>query len=369
MDSEKLEILKSIEETPCLSCEIIESLGDLGAKLAQNASDELSGPISMIFMAISGVWVIIAAIKLALKQWELQMIVPEVFFLVFSLSLIIGNLDGLLMPAYEAMLSLMTGAAQTVFAAGGTEVSSDYEGMSALMVVVEKGIKTVFDIAGTLMATYAPPLAYQILAVLLVLPYVVLFCMYFSQILVAMFRLMMLALLAPFLVAAFGFPWGRPMAFAGLRTALGAVMVLFAATAAVSLALSGIHTLEIDEIENMGLVKDFATLGNAKFLLMILMGWLGVALMMVGTELANSIVGTLLTNAAAGMMTAGMTGTALSLAKFANPATAGSRIAGLGQKMGAEGAAWGTIKGMAQGKDAALKKFFEVRNSGSRGGG
>ena len=175
--------------------------------------------------------------------------------------------------------------------------------------------------------------------------------MFFSQILVAMFRLMMLALLAPFLVAAFGFPWGRPMAFAGLRTALGAVMVLFAATAAVSLALSGINSLEIKEIKDADLIKDIATLTNAKFVLMIIMGWLGASLMMVGTELANSIVGTLLTNTAAGMMTAGMTGAAMSLAKFANPLTAGSRIAGIGQKMGAEGDAWGTIKGAVQGKE------------------
>ena len=130
---------------------------------------------------------------------------------------------------------------------------------------------------------------------------------FFSKIVVSIFRLMMLGVLAPFLVMFFAFGWGRGMAISGLRTLLSSVFVLFAASVSVGLLLYGVDSL----VEGLGRDDVSGTnLLSSSYLTVLILGWLGVALMTEGIGLANSITGTILSNTAAGIITAGVTGSA-----------------------------------------------------------
>lgn len=281
-----------------------------------------------------------------------------------------SNWDGLIVPAYEASLSIMAGAAETAFAVAGPVPDPGYEGMAALMATVEKAIKDIFTITVTLMTNVSfPDVTPVFYGIVLIVPYLLLFFLYFSQVLVSMFRVMLVAVLSPFLIMAFGFPWGRQAAVAGLRTLVSAIMVLFAATAAVSLALYGVKSLNLEEITNGDQVLEMASFSNAEFLVAILLGWLGTSLMMVGTEIANSVMGSMLTNTAAAVMTAGMSGTALAAGKFLNPATAGGRLLGGAAAAGTQAEAWGTIGRGAKDAYVAAKSSEIVAKFRNIGGG
>ena len=359
----------TVDKMDCLTCDTLGHLTGVGGDFVGKVSDKLADPINEMFIALAFVWFVWTGYKLLFKQEYLANILPELFLLVISGALIGTNWDGLVRPAYEASLAVMGGAAQTAFAVVGTKPAAGYSGMPALMVSVEVAIKNIFIMTVALLRGAAwndwTPLFY---AIVLILPYLLLFFMYFSQVLVATFRVMLVALFSPFLIMAFGFPWGRPTAVAGLRALLSAVMVLFAASAAVSFALYGVDSLGLDEIEGSKQVAELASFDNPKFLVVILLGWLGFSLMLTGTEIANSIMGSMLTNAAAGMLTAGMTGTAMAAAKVLNPFTAGSRILGAAGAVKGQGEAWQTIGRGAKAAYAAAKQseiLAKFRGGGS----
>src|SRR3546814_10034672 len=95
---------------------------------------------------------------------------------------------------------------------------------------------------------------------------------YFSQVVVAIFRITVLATLSPFMMFGFGFGWGRPMAYAGIRTMLSAFMVLFGATLALGIMLYGVTRLGITKSLTPDELRDLASLSNETFLLVLALG-------------------------------------------------------------------------------------------------
>ena len=215
----------------------------------------------------------------------------------------------------------MGDVATVAFTLGPQAPSVEGEGFRALMETGEKGVRRIFVFG---FSKFSSGNWFQfstyILPVLIILPYFMVVVVFFSKVVVAIFRLMMLGTFSPFLIMCFAFSWGRPMAISGLKTALSTIAILFAASAAFGLLLYGVSTLTLDPAS---LEKPKFLEGN--LLVIIALGWMGVALMTEGVGLANSITGTALSNTAAGIMTAGIAGSAAMAARYGRgAATAGS---------------------------------------------
>ncbi|WP_155801816.1 hypothetical protein [Magnetospirillum molischianum] len=167
-------------------------------------------------------------------------------------------------------------------------------------------------------------------AAILVLPYLLLVVAYSSQVVVAIFRATMVGVFAPFLFMAFAFGWGRGMAQSGAKTLLASILVLFASTAALSLTVFGVNNSILEPSDLTGdRINQFASITNPEFLVVMFLGWMGTALLTEGTSIANSIAGTMLTNTASGIMTAGISGSAAAAGSLAKRgAVAGKDAAG-----------------------------------------
>jgi type IV secretion system protein TrbL len=152
-------------------------------------------------------------------------------------------------------------------------------------------------------------------------PYFILWVAYFAQVVVTVFRVLMLAALSPYMMLGFAFGWGRKAAVSGIQTLISTFIVLFASTAVVALLLYTLKSLNLDEgMDDKG-IRELADITNSKFMLAVALGWMSSAFLAEANGLANSIAQTRLENTAAGIMVAGASGTATALGK--NPALKG----------------------------------------------
>jgi type IV secretion system protein TrbL len=209
---------------------------------------------------------------------------------------------------YTASMAVIGGAASTAFEVAGASPAAGYSGLSALLASMEQAIVKVIEVASAIakeggMSDLGP----YLYSLLLVAPFVVMVAYYLAQVVIAVFRLVAITAMSPVLSLFMGFNWGRQMAVSGLKVMISSGLILFACTLAMALAVSGVSSLD------MGVAaKDpeaFASFDNPDLLVAIVMGWLGIAMMAEATSLANSIAGTFLSNAGAGMIS-GAAGTA-----------------------------------------------------------
>jgi type IV secretion system protein TrbL len=208
--------------------------------------------------------------------------------------------------------------------------ASSLGGMAQLVFVAERGLMVVLRIAFEIWASISlGNLMAGVYGVLLALPYIILIIVYFSQVVVSIFRVMMFSALSPILMLALGFGWGRGMAITGIRTVFAAFMVLFGSTLALALCLYGAASLDIQNTEN---VREITSIDNPGLWVAIVLGWMGTAFMAEATGMANSIAGSQLTNQAAAVITAGMTATGLTIAKYGKDMTMKHGIGGVVSK-------------------------------------
>lgn len=284
-----------------------------------------------------------------LGKGDIMSLLHELMFVIIAAGLLTGQGPTLVNLIYKAALSTMSGGASVVLQAGGglasktaiatTNVSAgtpsaieNLNGMHGLVATAEQGIFKVFVMGGEMMAaatlTSPTPIIY---ALALMAPYAILLIVYFAQVVVSIFRVMMFAALSPILMLALGFGWGRNMAVSGLRTLFAAFMVLFGATVALAVCLYGVTSLGVanpDEVGNN--VRNMLTIDNPKLWVAMILGWLGTAFMAEATGMANSIAGSQLTNQAAAVITAGMTATGMALMNPKSYANAADTAKSLG---------------------------------------
>ncbi|MBL4614294.1 MAG: hypothetical protein JKY27_05410 [Magnetovibrio sp.] len=276
-------------------------------------------------MAFAGLWIVIRGLQLAAFHTTIRDVTKEFMFVIIAAILLSGQGPELVNTIYSASLNMMGSAASVALAVGdqsdtaATAVNGTVplgSGMKTLVCTAEEGVTNVF-IMGSMIAKSASltdPMPY-LYALVLVLPYFLVLIVYFSQVVVSIFRVMMLAVLSPFLMLGFAFGWGRDMMKSGVKTLIAAFMVLFGSTAALAVMLYGISSLDIGVDPTQESVREMASITNPDFLLALAMGWLGTAFMTEATGMANSIAGSSLTNTAAGIITAGATATTAILSK------------------------------------------------------
>ncbi|HJN25559.1 MAG TPA: hypothetical protein QGG18_07720, partial [Rhodospirillales bacterium] len=278
----------------------------------------------------------------------------ELVFVLIASLLLSGQGPDLINEIYSASLKIMGAAATVALQVGDNNASNvtSYKtiggGMESLVRTAEEGVFEVFGMAEEIAAkarlTDPMPILYSLV---LVLPYFLVLIVYFSQVVISIFRVMMLATLSPYLMLGFGFGWGRDMAKAGVRTLLSSFMVLFGATAALAVMLYAVRGLDIGNAQDpMGDIS----ITNIKYLVAVAMGWLGTAFMTEATGMANSISNSSLTNTSAAVITAGAATSVMTLAG------GGKNLGILGARRGWQAATGGpdyAKYGAAQGAEIA----------------
>jgi hypothetical protein len=299
---------------------------DLTQEFVDRLSDALQNPMLILFGSLCGLWIVVSGIKLALHMTDINQIIKDFVFVSIT-GILLGSLGtSLISDVYTSAISIMGGSSGAVFALASSSQSSGYSGLVGLAANGELAVVKVFQSAGAISrAGSAFNIANYVYAFILVLPYFLLIVVYSSQVVVAIFRATMVGVFAPFLFMAFAFGWARGMAQSGAKTLLASVVVLFASTAALSLTIYGVNeVIKLDPTALTGkALNEFASISNPAFLVILFLGWMGTALVTEGTSIANSIAQTALTNAAAGIMTAGVSASAIMAGKKGLP-TAGN---------------------------------------------
>ncbi len=342
------------QDDPCFTCKIVREYVDLANSFTQDLSEALMGPMWALFLAIVGVWVIIQGLRMSIGQTTIIDFTKELVFVLIASLLLSGQGPDLINEIYSASLKIM-GAAATVALQVGDNTASNVAsyktiggGMESLVRTAEEGVFEVFGMAEEIAAkarlTDPMPILYSLV---LVFPYFLVLIVYFSQVVISIFRVMMLATLSPYLMLGFGFGWGRDMAKAGVRTLLSSFMVLFGATAALAVMLYAVRGLDIGNAQDpMGDIS----ITNIKYLVAVAMGWLGTAFMTEATGMANSISNSSLTNTSAAVITAGAATSVMTLAG------GGKNLGILGARRGWQAATGGpdyAKYGAAQGAEIA----------------
>ena len=140
---------------------------------------------------------------------------------------------------------------------------------------------------------------------LIIVPYVFVVALFFAKIVVSIFRLMLLALAAPFVIMSFGFPWGRNVAQQGLISTIASVMVMFATSAAVGLMLFGVNQFFPAGAVDKDSFSGDPYAGHSQLLAVIVLGWVGTGLMHEGISIANTLTGSMLKGDAAATISKG----------------------------------------------------------------
>jgi len=316
-------------ETVCHLGRVTGEYANLANQFTQGLSDALHGPMWVLFVAFAGLWVVIQGLRLTLIHTTIIDVAKEFVFVMIAATLLASQGSSLVNTIYTSSLSMMGSVAATalevapkdgpaITATNGTvELES---GMVSLVCTAQKAVKKVLYmgsyVSQTGSITDPAPWLY---ALALVVPYLFVVVVYFSQVVIAIFRAIFLSAVSWFLMLGFGFNWGRDMMKSGIKTLLSAFMVLFGATTALAMLIFGINALDIGETPTIESVRSMATLDSPEFILAVLMGWMGTAFMTEATSIANSIAGSVLSNTGVGVITAGTTATAGMLTK--NPAT------------------------------------------------
>lgn len=297
------------DEIDCITCDAAKEYSDLAEGYINALSGVLYSPLMTVFISLIGLWAVVTGYKFWLAMVSPMHVLRDLFAIILAFVLMNRQGSSLITGIYSASLEIMTGAAVMAFSLGPGSTDLDVgSGAAGLMKVTEAGVAGVFGAAADVLgsSSWYNPVPY-VFALLLVLPYFLIVVVFFSKVVVSIFRIMMLGIFAPFLIMFFAFGWGRGMAISGVRVLLSAMFVLFAASVSVGLLLYGVDTL----VGNLS--KDAASgknLLSSGYLTVMILGWLGTALMAEGIGLANSITGTILNNDAAKIISGGITGTA-----------------------------------------------------------
>jgi len=307
----------------CVTCGIVSKYVDLANSFTQDLSSALLPGMWALFGAIVGIWVILHGYMfiIASPKADIGRFVGELIPVMIAAILLQGQGPEFVNNVYYAALNTMGAAAGMALSVGGgipvAECAScalDNTGLTALVATAEAGIVNVFQIAENIVeeAGFPAVIIAAFYALALVFPYVAALIVFFSQVIISIFRILMISALSPFLMLGFAFGWGRSMAVAGVRTVLASFMVLFGTTCALAVMLYGVYRLSDIDMQDWSDV----TFAAEHYLLALALGWMGSALMTEATSIANSITGSVLNNNGAALLSAAGVGTTYAAARF-----------------------------------------------------
>ena len=359
------------ENITCFTCSLVGKYGDLAAGYVGSLADILQTGMVAIFVSTAPVWLVVSLILMLLrrKKWEDLAFDSLFIFIAFFLFLFNGN--DIVIGIYAMSLEVMGSTANLTFLGeGGSGVGRYAEGTYAnqeivnLVYTVEKSVRNVFDVAlamitGTVKKTVLgssfeiPDVAGWFLGIALIVPYFLVLTVFFSKVIIAVFRVMMISLFSPIIMYCFAFGWGRGMGGKAVKTLFASIMILLSCTAAMSMLVYGASQLETSSIAGENVVDVWEN-----YLLLVALGWMGSAFMVEANGIANSLTDSVLSNAGTAVITAGAAGTAAKAAELGMRGLTAKNSAGNNMIMSgmktAGGAAFTAAKAVANPKAALV---------------
>ncbi len=330
-------------------CDPVDQFIKMSQEYANNFASELQEPMLNIFLSLVGLWVILVAFQILAYGKNPKDFRRNLVHIIIADILLTSQGTPLLTSVFNTTFELMGNVSEVAFKVAGGDKAYLGQGLVGLVMATENSVRDVINIATNILTSSTWRVVVNVLyAILLVAPYILLLGAYVSQVIVSIFRLVMLTIFGHLFFLAFAFGWGEGMAKKGLQTLFSSILVLFSSTAAVAMAIFAVNTAIPDAASTTSLA-DYANLSNPQFIVAILIGWAGTAFLMEGTSIANSIAGSSLTNTAAGIMTAGISATGAGM-------LAASRLPAAG-KFGLEMAKAGAVRGGLKLVDAGVNAF------------
>jgi len=338
----------------------------LSENFSAGVGDIITAGMTSLFISLAILWVIYTIILIALGRKNPQEIALEIIYIIIAGAILQNNMVSFVSQGFTAIMDLVGNGASMVFkAAVGPNNAASISGeggMTGLVCSAEQSLKTVFGIAMDIFKkASALDLHFYLYAILLVLPYILIFVLFVSKTVVTIFRALFIATIFPYLVMCFGSGFLRPQMKAGINTLIATFLVFMAATISVGLTIYGVNLLA-----TMLSIEGEISILNEQYLTILILGWAGSALMTEGIGLANSITGSSLSNTAAGVMTAGVMGTGAAIAsKAMSPAKMAMGAAGGVAGVAASAAAHTVANQMSQ-KSETFDKLRGVYNKGQQ---
>ncbi|WP_298985882.1 type IV secretion system protein [uncultured Roseibium sp.] len=286
----------------CNICTIFTAYQSHAEATLDTLVSTIHGPLLTILIGIVGIWALWIGIQVFVGTLDLAGALKQVFFMVLGFGVYIGLQGGLISQAFNVSVNVMGGLASEIMGQGGSGMS----GLNALLRGVEDGIGGVFNIATTIMGaggwTDAPK--YILFGVALLLPYVILLVLFLAHTAVSLFRLTVILGISPFLVGLAAFPFGRNLIAAGVRTIVGSIATMLCVSIVFSLVIASVEGLGVTGDANVN-AEDYIDLTSGQFLLAMIMGWLGAALISEAVNIAGHVSSSVLGTVSAGIMSAG----------------------------------------------------------------
>lgn len=311
----------------CNICTIFSAYQSHAQATLDTLVSAVQGPIQTIVIAIAGIWIVWLGIQTLVGSLDTAAALKQIFFVALGFGCFLGLQGGLIGEVFTASVNVMGGVASQVMGESGSGLS----GLSALLRGVESGIGGVFNIATAIMGAggWSDAIQNTVYGIALLLPYVILLVLFLAHTAVSLFRLTLILGISPFLVGMAAFPFGRNLIAAGARTIIGSIMTM--------LCVSIVFSLVIASVEALGVTGDadidpsaYIDLSSGQFLLALIMGWLGAALISEAVNIAGQVSSSVLGTVSAGIMSAGaMRGASIGVSAGRSAAGVAGRAGGV----------------------------------------
>ena len=308
----------------CATCDVVQVYEKNAREFVEALTVVLSSGMLKIFIAVVGLWLMVQGIKMILGRADLASLCRETFFVIVAGGLIADG-TGLVMIIYKMAIGTMTAAASAVLIAAGNVSGADwtadgtdhYSGVTLLVFASERGFMKVLDVGFELWKSFSVGnLTGPLTGVLIIIPWFLLIVVYFSQVMVTIFRVAVLAGLSHFIMLGIGFQWSQGMVWKGLKSLIAAGLVLYGATLAIGICLFAVTSLDLDT-RMVGI--DGGSFFTGPGFLAVILGIMGTVFVTEATGIANSIAESQFTNTAAATMAGSAVGASMYMAKKFGP--------------------------------------------------
>ncbi|MEC9401096.1 hypothetical protein GFK91_29250 (plasmid) [Roseibium aggregatum] len=292
-------------DSSCNLCTIFSAYQDHAESVLGNLVSAVHGPFLAIMIALIAFWVVWIGIQVLIGTLDLAGALKQVFFMILGFG-VYQALEGgaLIQKMFETSVDVMGGLSSALMSKGG----STSTGLSGLLQDIENGISSVIDAGVVIMKSgefyNGSILITAIYGIALIVPYIFLLILFLAHTCVSLFRLTLIFGMSPFLVGMSAFPFGRNLVGAGVRTIIGSIATMLCVTTVFAIVNASVTVLKIGAEDDMN-VENYIDLTSGKFLLALIMGWLGSALISEAVNIAGQISSAVLGSVSAGIMAAG----------------------------------------------------------------
>ncbi|WP_319567010.1 type IV secretion system protein [Cohaesibacter marisflavi] len=277
----------------CTTCTVFEAFVDNSSGFVDQMVSNVEGPLTGLVIAIATVWIVWVGIQVVLGSLDVPHAVKQVVFMVLGFGAFLG-VESIVSAVFDTTISVLGGLSASITGYSGAGTN----GISSLLMAIESQITKVITIVSIFIGepSWAGSISYVMRAIygfFLLVPYGLLLILFLAQTATCLFRITLICGLAPFIVALSGFPFGSGLYAQAIRTLISAIATMLAVTLVFSIVTKCFDVLNIGGDASLS-PDDFATLTSGPFLLALIMGWLGCALMSEAISISGSIAGAML---------------------------------------------------------------------------